>query len=123
MLDKKATRLLKALYKTDFLKYEDIKLSTGHSGDYTTDSAIGLLARYGLICVHYTDEQNSFGEYKTDGYEITIEGRAYIEQKRREFWAFFLPYAITTVIALLSLITSIAGNWAAIQSWFCPGAG
>ena len=122
MLDKRATRLLKTLYKTDFLKYEDIKLLTGYE-NRTTDPVVSLLTRYSYIAEHYPGQGDSYGDRKSDGCEITIEGRAYLEQVRREFWAFFLPYAITTVIALLSLITSIAGNWAVIQGWFSPGAG
>lgn len=122
MLDKRATMLLKALYKTDFLKYEDIKLLTGYE-NRTTDPVVILLTRYSYIAEHYSGKKDTYGGPESDGCEITIEGRAYLEQVRHEFWAFFLPYAITTIIALLSLITSIAGNWAVIQGWFCPGAG
>lgn len=39
-----------------------------------------------------------------DRIRITLYGRDYIEQKRKDFWAFWLPYAITTAIAIAALV-------------------
>ena len=58
------------------------------------------------------------GEVVLDGYEITLEGRAFVEQRRRDTRNFWVPYAITTAIALMSLIGTIASNWGTIRGWF-----
>lgn len=51
-------------------------------------------------------------------FEINLKGRAFVEQKRRDFGGFLIPYTITTFIALLSLVGVIASNWETILSWF-----
>lgn len=48
--------------------------------------------------------QNEYGEPIYNSYKITITGNAYVEQKRRNFWGFILPYAITTLLAIASII-------------------
>ena len=53
------------------------------------------------------------GEYV--GYQITDDstysanrsGEELIEKKQHEFWGFFFPYAITTLIAVSSVIVQI----------------
>lgn len=47
---------------------------------------------------------------------FSFDGRAYIEQERRTRMNFWLPYTITTVIALMSLIASLAEHLPAILS-------
>lgn len=50
------------------------------------------------------------GEYKyasTAKVIVSHAGEEYIEHKQHEFWAFFFPYAITTLIALSSVIAQI----------------
>lgn len=39
---------------------------------------------------------------------INLEGEEIVERKRHEFWSFFFPYAITTLVALASVIAQIA---------------
>lgn len=51
-------------------------------------------------------------------WKITIAGRDYIEKKKHDALSFWLPYSITTFIAILSLITSLAEHWGTILAWF-----
>lgn len=117
MLDKKSKSLLKALYDVDFLTDSEVCKLTGHKNENTIDPITQHLTSYRFIEIHCTGVSDT-GTVLTDGYEITIEGRAFIEEERRKFWYFFVPYAITTFIALLSLIGTIANHWSTIQSWF-----
>ena len=50
---------------------------------------------------------NDVGDHKQFGYEITYAGRAYVDQRRRDGRNFWVPYLITTLIAISSLIVSI----------------
>lgn len=57
------------------------------------------------------DENNiSTGNYhfvNDSAFNISRNGEELIEQKQHEFWAFFFPYAITTLIAVSSVIVQI----------------
>lgn len=118
MMDKKSYRLLKKLYKASHFSYESVAKRTDHPNGNTSDPVTEYLVKNHLIALHSTGKISELGEVMHDGYEITIEGRAYVEQKRRDFLTFFLPYTITTLIALLSLVATIASNWKTILSWF-----
>ncbi len=111
MLDKKSYKLLKKLYKSDFLTYREIDRLLG------TDTPSSQLNPYSqnlvhnqMIDQHYagTDEN---GDYVFDGYQINLDGSAYIWEQKKKFWNFLLPYTITTLIALLSLVTTILMNY------------
>ena len=118
MLEKKSKKLLKALYKVEYLPFEDVCKITGHSSENTIDPATNLLSKLQLIKLHWTGETTSDGDILNNGYEITIEGRAYVEKIRHDFWSFLLPYSLTTFIALLSLLSTLAANWQTIRTWF-----
>lgn len=111
MLDKKSYKLLKSMYKHDYLTYKEIddvtKITTPESSlnEYSQN-----LSRKNLIDPHYFRTTET-GDLEYDGYEINLEGRAFVEDKRRQFWSFFFPYVITTFIAFLSLITTIMTNY------------
>lgn len=48
--------------------------------------------------------------YKNDAkISISRNGEEYIEHKQHDFWAFFFPYAITTLIAISGVIAQIIG--------------
>ena len=68
------------------------------------------LVRNQLIDQHYvgTDEN---GDYIFDGYQANLDGNAYVWEQQKKFWNFLLPYTITTLIALLSLISTILMNY------------
>jgi len=118
MLDKRTTKLLKHLYKKDTMTYAEIdKLLKTTTPENAVNSESMHLSQKGLILRHYVG-QNDEGSSIYDGYTISIDGRAYIEDKRKTFLAFVLPYSITTLIALLSLFTTLALNWEKITDLF-----
>lgn len=100
MLDRKSYKLLKIFYKKDFLSDDQIN---------TMDikKTVAYLERKKFITLQSTGERVN-GVPIHDGYDILPEGRAYVENRRRQFLMFILPYGITTFIALLSLFTSIS---------------
>ena len=111
MLDKKSYVLLKELYKVEYLNNEQIEQIThSHTQPNELDETALYLSRKHLIFRHY-DKTDNNGNHLYDGYTINSDGRAYIEERRKSFLLFILPYGITTLIALLSLFTSIATNW------------
>ena len=111
MLDKKSYKLLKKLCKVDFLTYQEIDNLLGTN---TPSSQLNPysqnLVRNQLIDQHYvgTDEN---GDYIFDGYQANLAGNAYVWEQQKKFWNFLLPYTITTLIALLSLISTILMNY------------
>lgn len=111
MLDKKSYKLLKKLCKVDFLTYQEIDNLLGTN---TPSSQLNPysqnLVRNQLIDQHYvgTDEN---GDYIFDGYQANLDGSAYVWEQQKKFWSFLLPYTITTLIALLSLVTTILMNY------------
>lgn len=111
MLDKKSYKLLKKLCKVDFLTYQEIDNLLGTN---TPSSQLNPysqnLVRNQLIDQHYvgTDEN---GDYIFDGYQANLDGNAYVWEQQKKFWNFLLPYTITTLIALLSLISTILMNY------------
>ena len=116
MIDKKSYKLLKHLYKNEYLSNEQIDAIT-----HTQTPKQGLnntaiyLSNKRFILRHYVST-DSEGNPIYDGYEINGDGRAYVEERRNRFLMFILPYGITTFIALLSLFTTIATNWTDICS-------
>lgn len=59
------------------------------------------------------DENNNYtGNYHfvdDSAFNISRNGEELIERKQHEFWAFFFPYAITTLIAASSVTVQIIG--------------
>lgn len=103
-------KVLKYINKHPNIAYKELKL---HFVKYDVDDVVHFLNGY--VC--FTDKNlaidehgNDTGENARDG-ESTIHishyGNEYIEHKRHEFWAFFFPYMITTVIAITSIAISM----------------
>lgn len=111
MLDKKSYKLLKKLCKVDFLTYQEIDNLLGTN---TPPSQLNPysqnLVRNQLIDQHYVDTDEN-GDYIFDGYQANLDGSAYVWEQQKKFWNFLLPYTITTLIALLSLISTILMNY------------
>lgn len=111
MVDKKSYKLLKKLCKVDFLTYQEIDnlLGTNTPSSQLNPYSQNLI-RNQLIDQHYvgTDEN---GDYIFDGYQANLDGNAYVWEQQKKFWNFLLPYTITTLIALLSLISTILMNY------------
>lgn len=105
MPDKRSTQLLKALYNDGKMSRTGIDKLAGYQENELNLVAYEL-SRCGFI-EHvpgetFADDQGELVE--AEGYyRITIHGRAYIEQKRNAALNFWVPYIITTLIALISL--------------------
>ena len=108
MRDDKSYKLLKLLYKTEGLTDAQIRQILKDSDNKKTGPIVQNLKGLGLATNWENNEQGSVpGTNKVLGCKITMAGMAYIEKRRRDFWAFLLPYSITTAIAVLSLVMSI----------------
>ena len=84
---------------------------TGIDESEAPSKYISLLKRYGFIENWNPDNMVSeFGERQYIGYIITLSGCAYVEQQKRDRLNFWVPYAITTLIAVTSLLISLSGR-------------
>ena len=118
MVDKKTYKVLKLLYKK---KRKDIQEITSLNESKSPSKYISELYKNRFIEYWISDELieiNGIKDNKQLGYSISLAGEAYVEQRRRESRNFWVPYVITTFIAALSLIASLADNWGTILSWF-----
>jgi len=121
VVDKKTYKVLKLLYKKKRCTFKDIQEITSLNESKSPSKYISELCKNRFIEYWVSDELiviNGIKENKQLGYSISLTGEAYVEQRRREFRNFWVPYAITTFIAALSLIASISDNWGTILSWF-----
>lgn len=105
-MEKVAYRLLKSLYKTDLTK-ADVDALTEFNDDRKINPYISYLSRDNLITSYSVGEKQDGAGGFLDGVEylrITLSGRDYIEKRRKELLMFWIPYAITTAIAIAALI-------------------
>lgn len=111
MIDKKSCTLLKHLYKVEEIKAEDAckRLGQQYKKDNWPTEISALLADKYICPLNIQDEPDGEGGYlKTVRYyKITVAGRAFVEQRRRDRRNFWVPYAITTFVAVASLIVSL----------------
>ena len=122
MFDKVTYKLLKQLYHCGEMTEQEVNTITYQPDPGKGNKHISFLMENHLI------ERKSVGvEMDSDFhttkkgvtvYAINLKGRAFVEQRRRDFLGFLIPYAITTFIALLSLISVIAANWDTFRLWF-----
>ena len=106
-MEKTAYKLLKKLYRTDSMSVDEVNAFTSHTEKNRLNKYVTYLKLDKLI-----EEFSIGGEpdgaggtvNSEDRIRITLYGRDYIEQKRKVFWAFWLPYAITTAIAIAALV-------------------
>ena len=119
MIDKQAYKLLKRIYRKGRMQLSEVSKITGVNEKKQPSNIISELKREKFIFMWETEQVvNDLGDREWGGYAITLEGRAYVEKRRRDARNFWVPYSITTMIAILSLISSLAEHWATILSWF-----
>lgn len=108
MFDKTTYKLLTALYKKGQLFLKEIDAITGeHEENGQSQYITALLIANYISIVSKITAENGIKAEQTIGYKINIEGKAYVEQRRRDGRNFWVPYAITTFIAVLSLIIAL----------------
>lgn len=108
MFDKKTIVLLRAFYKADRLTNEEVQKISGDTSRNGHDQHIQAL--FVAKAIDYWSEQievDGLKDFKNVGYKITLEGRAYIENQKRNTLNFWVPYTLTTLLAVASLICSI----------------
>jgi len=110
MLDNKTYRLLKEIYKKKRLTIEEIKNKLKTTDDLSQNEHILSLRENKFIERWESGPINTQYEREFLGYKITLAGSAYVEHRIRERRNFWVPYLITTAIALLSLITSLTDH-------------
>lgn len=119
MIDNKTYKLLKKFYRKKELTLEEVSKATGTNEEKSPSKSISALSKNHFISTWQTNEIiNDSGDRKWIGFRITLEGNAYVEQRRRDLRNFWVPYLITTFIAVLSLAASLAEHWDTILSWF-----
>lgn len=108
MFDRQTYSLLLDFYKNGQLKFDYLCSKAKHDEKLSPSKYISALKRAGMISGWESETVvNSQNDREWLGLEITLAGRAYVEQKRRELLQFWVPYAITTFIAISSLIVAI----------------
>lgn len=108
MLDKKAYKLLSIFYRKGRLSFDEIQAETNGDEKGSRSQYISALCSERFIASWESSESiNDVGDHKQFGYEITYAGRAYVDQRRRDGRNFWIPYLITTLVAVSSLIVSI----------------
>lgn len=121
MIDKTSYRLLKTINKEHRISYQRANGITKQVNDKLPNDYVSALKSYDFIKIITTgtipDGEGGYYDAPLQ-IEITLKGIAYIQERRRSGVQFWVPYLITTLIALLSLVGTIADNWCVIQSWF-----
>lgn len=108
MLDKKAYKLLGLFYKKERLTFEEIQSETHEEEKESSSLCVSALCSEKFISTWESSRSiNDVGDHKQFGYGITYAGRAYVDQRRRDGRNFWVPYLITTLIAISGLIVSI----------------
>lgn len=107
MFDKSTYKLLRVFYRKGRLETKEIEATCENKRWRGIDERIRALTVAKFI-TNWSEPAviNGQKDYKNVGYQITLEGRAYIEKRKRETVNFWVPYSITTLIAIASLICS-----------------
>lgn len=106
MLEKTAHKLLKKLYKKQFLTFDECHRIC-HTSDETGNQYASYLLNHGLIEPHKCGCIGELNEPVYDGYSITLDGAGLIYTENRDFWMFLIPYVITTLIAVIALLVAM----------------
>lgn len=108
MVDKSTYKILKHLYKKEREELNVLRALVSYDGPQAYSPQITGLLEDKMIAIcdgdKVPDGEGGFKDENTTYFRITINGRAYIEQKNAAKFNFWLPYAITTIIAIASLV-------------------
>lgn len=102
-MEKKMYRLLVRFYKSDGLTNHQILELEKSSNPGEIASRMAGLEQMKFIQAYYS-EPDQDGYAPALGYQITLDGMAYVEERRRTLLMFWVPYAITTAIAIVALV-------------------
>jgi len=105
MLTNSSYRLLKKIRNPN---YSESTLSPKYVTTYEKD--IDMLTDKNFITYDITGYRKAASDYfmpEYSEYKITNEGIAYIQNKRKEILLRWIPYTITTIIAIAALVNSV----------------
>lgn len=105
-MEKTTYKLLKHLYRVKSMRADEIDPFTGHDSKKGENPYKAYLRKAGFIELRSVGGKVENGEIisSVEFWDITLDGRSYIEKRRKGFWMFWLPYGITTIIALAALL-------------------
>lgn len=105
-MEKTTWKLLKHLYHVGSMEKSAIDHFTGHDPKKEANPYTAYLRKAGYIEPRTVGGKVENGELISgvEFWDITLDGRDYIEKRRKDFWMFWLPYGITTIIALAALL-------------------
>lgn len=106
MIDRTSYKILKLLYKHKCLSDKEIMQSVCPNNTFDDFNYFSFLSTNLLIVYAPLYKEKSLVILE-NRYKITLQGVSYIQKRRKDFLAFLLPYAITTIIAIASIIISI----------------
>lgn len=99
-------RLLNRFYRSSSLTSAQVGSLANQKKPGEIEKRLRQLQQLKLIePIHGEPDQDGYA--KILGYRITLDGMAYVEEHRRAIWMFWLPYSITTGIALAALLLSL----------------
>lgn len=115
LLNKKSYSVLKSIYKNPYISHKKLKESRKFSKytDYDFNQIVYILEINKLIsfrvhdCYEKDDGTEQIGINDVNHLITLPDGDIIIENHRREFLCFIVPYSITTAIALASLLREI----------------
>ena len=102
-MEKKMYRLLVQFYKADGLTNQQINELAQADKPGEVGYRTARLEKMKFIQAYYAEPDRD-GYAKILGYQITLDGMAYVEEHRRTLLMFWIPYAITTGIAIAALV-------------------
>ncbi len=109
-MEKVSYQLLRKLYKFDSLDSDTVNKLTKYYNKSAYNPRLSLLREEKMISQLTKEEKANDGSGRTKEttyYQITIRGRDYVERKRKDAFSFWLPYTITTLIAVGSLALTL----------------
>lgn len=107
MIDRSSYRLLKKLYREKEMVAEDAWSFVGHK-DGLARQCPQISALLSAKFIQGVDRVVNADLMKASRYfSITIAGMAFVEQRRRDGRNFWVPYVITTILAIASLVVAL----------------
>lgn len=105
-------KLLKCINKHSDVKQSELEEHFKNSkSSQSVNSAINRISKYLYID---DTESKTPGGFRDDSkivnikYSINLQGTEYLEKRQHDFLMFFLPYFITTLIAITNVVLGIA---------------